>query len=88
LKIVDFDRSPSLITNQQSVFMATSPSGKARVCKTLIMGSNPIVASMKKSRKTCSFVLSFHGDAAHPRRAQGQGGKARVCKTLIMGLPL
>ena len=25
--------------------MATSPSGKARVCKTLIMGSNPIVAS-------------------------------------------
>lgn len=27
------------------LYMATSPSGKARVCKTLIMGSNPIVAS-------------------------------------------
>ena len=26
--------------------MATWPSGKARVCKTLIIGSNPIVASM------------------------------------------
>ena len=26
-------------------FMATWPSGKARVCKTLIIGSNPIVAS-------------------------------------------
>ena len=25
--------------------MATWPSGKARVCKTLIIGSNPIVAS-------------------------------------------
>ena len=25
---------------------ATSPSGKARVCKTLIVGSNPTVASL------------------------------------------
>jgi hypothetical protein len=30
------------------IYLATSPSGKARVCKTLIMGSNPIVASKKK----------------------------------------
>jgi hypothetical protein len=27
------------------IVQATWPSGKARVCKTLIMGSNPIVAS-------------------------------------------
>ena len=29
----------------RSIFLATSPSGKARVCKTLIPGSNPGVAS-------------------------------------------
>ncbi len=40
-----------MIVNQQSAIynlefdMASWPSGKARVCKTLIMGSNPIDAS-------------------------------------------
>ena len=37
--------SAQAMTASQS-FMATSPSGKARVCKTLIMGSNPIDASV------------------------------------------
>jgi hypothetical protein len=31
-------------------YSATSPSGKARVCKTLTMGSIPIVASLKHKR--------------------------------------
>ena len=37
--------------------MATWPSGKARVCKTLIMGSNPIVASTKKDRQKPVFLF-------------------------------
>ena len=42
------------VVNQQSLIhkcngMASWPSGKARVCKTLIMGSNPIDASKKTS---------------------------------------
>jgi hypothetical protein len=37
--------------------MATSPSGKARVCKTLIMGSNPIVASKNIISENQSRVL-------------------------------
>jgi hypothetical protein len=32
--------------------MATWPSGKARVCKTLITGSNPVVASAKNTPAT------------------------------------
>ena len=35
--------------------MATWPSGKARVCKTLITGSNPVVASKKRQA-----LLSFY----------------------------
>ena len=31
---------------RRCVLRATSPSGKARVCKTLIAGSNPAVASL------------------------------------------
>jgi hypothetical protein len=39
-----------MIGNVETICLhtATSPSGKARVCKTLIMGSNPIVASKNK----------------------------------------
>ena len=36
----------SFFYKQKTSVMATWPSGKARVCKTLIIGSNPIVASM------------------------------------------
>ena len=32
----------------QPIFLATWPSGKARVCKTLITGSNPVVASLDR----------------------------------------
>ena len=35
----------SFFYRENSSAMATWPSGKARVCKTLIIGSNPIVAS-------------------------------------------
>ena len=35
----------SFFYRQKTSVMATWPSGKARVCKTLIIGSNPIVAS-------------------------------------------
>jgi hypothetical protein len=35
----------TVVQHQPFVSMATSPSGKARVCKTLTMGSIPIVAS-------------------------------------------
>ena len=35
----------SFFYREKSSVMATWPSGKARVCKTLIIGSNPIVAS-------------------------------------------
>jgi hypothetical protein len=36
---------------------ATSPSGKARVCKTLTVGSNPTVASTKSDPTGCSFFI-------------------------------
>jgi hypothetical protein len=39
--------------------MATWPSGKARVCKTLITGSNPVVASAKtlpQLRLECFYI--------------------------------
>jgi hypothetical protein len=46
--------------------MATWPSGKARLCKSLIMGSNPIVASKQKEQElSCSFCLSL----THPAKA-------------------
>ena len=31
----------------RSIFLATSPSGKAEACKAFITGSNPVVASNK-----------------------------------------
>jgi hypothetical protein len=56
------DGSPSEPFNasQNVIYLATSPSGKARVCKTLIMGSNPIVASQKKDRlMSLSFFIFY-----------------------------
>jgi hypothetical protein len=38
----------STIFNQQSFYMASWPSGKARVCKTLTTGSNPVDASKEQ----------------------------------------
>ncbi len=38
------------------VYMASWPSGKARVCKTLITGSNPVDASKKRVR-VCELVF-------------------------------
>ena len=41
-------------------FMATWPSGKARVCKTLITGSNPVVASNYEFQIMCvTFLATF-----------------------------
>jgi hypothetical protein len=54
---------------------ATWPSGKARVCKTLITGSNPVVASMNEPDRLV-FV---------PGGIPSRYDKARVCKTLITG---
>jgi len=46
----------SPITRSLFQKMATWPSGKARVCKTLITGSNPVVASsVKAGLRTCFF---------------------------------
>ena len=45
------------IASQIVFSLATSPSGKARVCKTLIMGSNPIVASKKDRIFSGLFVF-------------------------------
>ena len=42
------------------LLMATWPSGKARVCKTLIIGSNPIVASPKSlGREIFCYIRLF-----------------------------
>ena len=38
--------------------MATWPSGKARVCKTLIRGSNPLVASIPQN--DCGIFISVY----------------------------
>jgi hypothetical protein len=51
------------IVNQQSLiykgkFLASWPSGKARVCKTLIMGSNPIDASDKNGSPGTRFLIN------------------------------
>ena len=46
-----------MCASQNVLSMATSPSGKARVCKTLIMGSNPIVASKEKNRQDLFFLF-------------------------------
>ncbi len=54
---------------------ATWPSGKARVCKTLITGSNPVVASMNEPKRLV-FV---------PGGIPSRYEKAMVCKTLITG---
>jgi hypothetical protein len=51
------------------LYPATSPSGKARVCKTLIMGSNPIVASDKK--KTGITPVFFDSASPTSRRRPG-----------------
>jgi hypothetical protein len=48
------------ISNPQSILsksMASWPSGKARVCKTLIMGSNPIDASLYDKTSLQGLVL-------------------------------
>jgi hypothetical protein len=39
--------------------MATWPSGKARVCKTLITGSNPVVASLSEHTLIIKGVFLF-----------------------------
>jgi hypothetical protein len=39
------------------VYMASWPSGKARVCKTLIRGSNPLDASSKANREGLLFLF-------------------------------
>ena len=47
----------------QLSYKATWPSGKARVCKTLIMGSNPIVASKYLNTIISQYVFkSPEGD--------------------------
>ena len=47
----------------QLSYKATWPSGKARVCKTLIMGSNPIVASSSQDSPYHRFTIEVQ---AHP----------------------
>jgi hypothetical protein len=42
-------------------YQATSPSGKARVCKTLIVGSIPTVASFLKRRSRAWTGVLFCG---------------------------
>ncbi len=42
-----------------SIFLATWPSGKAEVCKTFIMGSNPIVASSEKRASPIGLARFF-----------------------------
>ena len=42
------------------MYMASWPSGKARVCKTLITGSNPVDASQKERvHQRLAFLLSL-----------------------------
>jgi hypothetical protein len=51
--IADLKEDQQSLSNQKSTISnptATWPSGKARVCKTLITGSNPVVASKTKLR--------------------------------------
>jgi hypothetical protein len=69
---------PSPISNL--FFAATSPSGKARVCKTLIMGSNPIVASEEKDGLRLVFFVFFMALSHNPAKYAGQGSKARSAK--------
>ena len=52
----------------RSIFMAPWPSGKARVCKTLIPGPNPGGASKTKSTsKEVLFVLEMKRADAHEK---------------------
>ena len=46
--------------------MATWPSGKARVCKTLITGSNPVVASGKSRQAPALFCFQIVTTPPHP----------------------
>ena len=45
------------LQNDQLFYLATWPSGKAEVCKTFIMGSNPIDASEKRRGLPPSFLV-------------------------------
>jgi hypothetical protein len=42
------------------VYMASWPSGKARVCKILIRGSNPLDASSKASQFGFAFLFVYY----------------------------
>ena len=44
------------------VYMASWPSGKARVCKTLIRGSNPLDASKSETSCGLAFLLICFAD--------------------------
>ena len=46
--------------------LATWPSGKARVCKTLITGSNPVVASIFASTPSTPLGVHFYILASEP----------------------
>jgi hypothetical protein len=47
------------------LLMATWPSGKARVCKTLTTGSNPVVASFTKTTAQVVFCFSQKMNVSH-----------------------
>jgi hypothetical protein len=42
------------------VYMASWPSGKARVCKILIRGSNPLDASSKANQIWFAFLFMYY----------------------------
>ena len=44
------------------VYMASWPSGKARVCKILIRGSNPLDASSKANQIGLLFLFKYYHD--------------------------
>jgi hypothetical protein len=52
---IPVSRSPSWIERG----MATSPSGKARLCKSCTSGSNPLVASLFKKRDWIDQITFF-----------------------------
>ncbi len=53
--------------------MASWPSGKARVCKTLITGSNPVDASGEQVRACSFFILGSRGQESAGEKHRGKG---------------